>query len=258
MESMIFTMDVEDWYHSENIKPWLHKSYSSHTSTSKVELVLKILSDKGAFGTFFFLGRLAQEVPSLVREVASAGHEIANHGWNHEILTNMTFVETTEDLKKSTTVLEDITNEKVQGYRSPCFSQNPYIFDVLRSLGYTYTSMGIESTFHNRYANNIVENDDSLPDFGLPVARFFGAAVPCSGGGWFRFFPVSFQQWLLQQSESRPKVFYCHPWDFDGDQPFLDRLPRSVRWRHSYNASVAGYRLSALNFGQTPLSSLID
>ena len=40
---------------------------------------------------------------------------------------------------------------KNYGYRSPCFSQNEFIADALEKNGFEYSSMSIESTFHDRY-----------------------------------------------------------------------------------------------------------
>ena len=258
MDSMVFTMDVEDWHHSENIKPWLSKTAFNHSSVYMVEEVLKVLDEKKARGTFFFLGQLAAEVPGLVREVSAAGHEVANHGWDHQLLSDMTETETLNDLKRSTETIEAIVSEKVVGYRSPCFSQNPYVFDTLAALGYTYTSMGIKSTFHDRYASNSVLQQTHLQDYEMPVARLLGVDIPCTGGGWFRMIPVWAQQWLLAQSMAKQKVFYCHPWDFDGNQPFLDKLPWRVKFRHAHNSSTAISRLSQFNFGQHALKDLAE
>lgn len=48
--------------------------------------VMKALASHCTKGTFFMVGRMAVADPAMVREVASAGHTIANHTWSHKNL----------------------------------------------------------------------------------------------------------------------------------------------------------------------------
>ena len=48
--------------------------------------VLKALKDHCTKATFFMVGRMAVANPSMVREVAAAGHTIASHTWSHKNL----------------------------------------------------------------------------------------------------------------------------------------------------------------------------
>ncbi len=48
--------------------------------------VLKALASHCTKGTFFMVGRMAVSDPAMVREVADAGHTIANHTWSHKNL----------------------------------------------------------------------------------------------------------------------------------------------------------------------------
>ena len=48
--------------------------------------VLKALAAHCTKGTFFMVGRMAVADPEMVREVAGAGHTIANHTWSHKNL----------------------------------------------------------------------------------------------------------------------------------------------------------------------------
>jgi peptidoglycan/xylan/chitin deacetylase (PgdA/CDA1 family) len=54
------------------------------TSTPEV---LRLLAQYDARATFFMVGAAARRYPALVRQVAAAGHTIANHSWNHESFT---------------------------------------------------------------------------------------------------------------------------------------------------------------------------
>jgi peptidoglycan/xylan/chitin deacetylase (PgdA/CDA1 family) len=51
-----------------------------------VSVALAGLDSSGGKGTFFLIGREASERPHLVRRIAQAGHEIANHSMSHRML----------------------------------------------------------------------------------------------------------------------------------------------------------------------------
>lgn len=253
----VFTIDVEDWRHSANLSPYLPLIRSSHSSVPMTEQLLRILGEKKARGTFFVLGVIGERYPELIEKIVDAGHEIASHGWDHRLITGMSEFELARDLEKSKELLSKVAKKEVVGYRSPCFSQNKFLGGLLLDLGFSYTSIGISSSFHDRYANNDYENE-ALPDFPLPVAEFAGLKIPATGGGWFRLFPVWLQKLLIKNTNQETKVFYCHPWDFDPNQKGLENIPKIVRWRHMVNNRISISKLRRFNFHHSPLRSCLN
>lgn len=253
---LIFTMDVEDWYHSENVVHYLPQKIPKHSSLHVMDRIIKLLEERNIKGTFFFLGTIAEANPGIVLDLFKEGHEIANHGWDHTLLNNMNRAQTTIDIKRSTEVLETIISDKIIGYRSPCFSVNASIFEILNSFGYKYTSMGIKSTLHDRYSDNSGYNN-AIIDLELPVASKFGFNIPATGGGWFRLFPCTIQKLLIRISQQTPKVFYCHPWDFDDLKPNFDNMSSISRFRHNVNTSNSFEKLNRLSFGKDVLKNSI-
>jgi len=51
--------------------------------------VLRILEKHGAKATFFMVGEAANRYPGIVQDVASRGHVIGNHSWDHPNLTKV-------------------------------------------------------------------------------------------------------------------------------------------------------------------------
>lgn len=257
--NLIFTMDVEDWHHAENISKYVDGA--AHSSLPIIHKVLDLLESKKAKGTFFTLGILSEENKSLLREIVNRGHEIASHGWNHKLIDNMSYQELISDLKNSKDALEQTSGEKCLGYRSPCFSNNEFLQDALIDAGYSYSSCRISASFHDRYSNSKKESknkrSDILKDFEIPSAKIFGKYFPATGGGYFRLFPTIMQKILLSKSNADPIVFYCHPWDFDDSQP-LKSVPRATRWRHSVGSSSALKKLGKFNFENKTLIDLAE
>jgi len=109
--------------------------------------------------TFFILGWIAERLPSLVREIHARGHEVASHGYFHNLCSECSTEALKEDLTKSKKLLEDIIGEAVFGYRAPSFSINHDILQIIRDCGYLYDSSYNSFAIHGRYGKiNISEN----------------------------------------------------------------------------------------------------
>jgi len=93
--------------------------------------------------TFFVLGWVAERYPDLVREIHTRGHEVACHGYNHQLVFNQTRREFTEDIRRSKQILEDLIGAEVIGYRAPTYSiteKTIWALEVLFELGFLYDS----------------------------------------------------------------------------------------------------------------------
>jgi peptidoglycan-N-acetylglucosamine deacetylase len=167
----LLTVDVEDWFQVENFKEYIPfsswPSYELRVEKNTYRLLdildspkpTNIIASKnptnlkpvkfaegnsGAHftgpnnssnnlrATFFVLGWLAERLPNLVREIGDRGHEVASHGYNHNLCTGESHEELKSDLLKSKSLLEDITGTKIHGYRAPSFSVDHDILKIMR------------------------------------------------------------------------------------------------------------------------------
>lgn len=140
MENMI-TIDVEDWFHildvasTPQIEAW-------PTLPSRVERNLNVLLDDldrhRVAATCFFLGWVAERFPHLVTTAVARGHEIASHGYAHQLVYDAGRSGFREDIRRSKAILESLTGRAVLGYRAPGFSfvsATPWVFDEPTTLG---------------------------------------------------------------------------------------------------------------------------
>jgi len=104
------TIDVEDWFHVENLRPAVDRgawdSYDRRVEAN-TDRMLELLDEAGVSATFFVLGWVAQRCPRLVRDIADAGHEVASHGYHHELVTNLTPDAFTRDADRARRLLQD-------------------------------------------------------------------------------------------------------------------------------------------------------
>ena len=93
--------------------------------------------------TFFVLGWIAERYPGLVRRIQKEGHEIACHGYAHQLVYTQSKEEFRQDIRKAKAILEDITGNEVIGYRAPSYSitnKSRWAFEVLVEEGFKYDS----------------------------------------------------------------------------------------------------------------------
>ena len=95
---------------------------------------------KKLHATLVILGWIAQRIPHLVQEIHARGHEVASHGYYHNLCTQCSTGELRKDLKDSKKLLEDIIGSPLYGYRSPSFSIDDEILKIIRHCGYLYDS----------------------------------------------------------------------------------------------------------------------
>jgi peptidoglycan/xylan/chitin deacetylase (PgdA/CDA1 family) len=107
-ETMInaMTVDLEDWHHSIDSIPFEDwDKYESRVEANTYKII-EAFNEHDIKATFFILGYIAEKYPSLVKEVASHGHEIATHGHSHRLIYRLSPEEFRKDLKDSVDAIE--------------------------------------------------------------------------------------------------------------------------------------------------------
>lgn len=229
----------------------------------------ELLAQAETKATFFVLGWVAERHPGLVKALAKQGHEIASHGYGHELVTNQTDREFRDDVRRSKRILEDLTGEMVFGYRAPSFSitdRTPWALAILVEEGYLYDSsiyarfQRSERRRRERGVREIVTTAGNIFEVLLPTANLWGIQLPIAGGGYFRFFPYSASRMFLRRLEKTGTqlVMYLHPWEIDPDQPRMEG-PLVSRFRHYLNLKRTEERLQYLlrDFSFAPVVEIV-
>jgi polysaccharide deacetylase family protein (PEP-CTERM system associated) len=256
-----FSIDVEDYFQVAAFSSVIARdSWAQRESRVErnTDAVLGLLAERSVRGTFFVLGWIAERHPALVRRIGAAGHEIASHGFAHELIYRQSHKDFREETIRSKRLLEDLTGRAVLGYRAASFSvttQSLWALDVLIDAGFEYDS-SIFPIHHDRYGipgaarrPGIITapSGRTLVEFPMSVASFLGAPVPVSGGGYFRLLPYWLTRRGLKQINQSgcPFTFYLHPWEIDPGQPRVQAGWRS-RLRHYTNLEICEGRLRRL------------
>lgn len=255
------SVDVEDWFQVGAFETVIDRKDWDGLDCRverNCEQILSLFEEAGVKGTFFTLGWIAERYPAMMRRIAGAGHEIASHGWDHARVFTLGREAFAADIARARKVLEDVTGQRVAGYRAPSFSidaRTPWAYEVLAEEGYVYSS-SVAPVVHDHYGWREAPRFAFLPIEGadlieIPVttAEVAGRRMAAGGGGFFRLLPYAVSRWAIRQvneRDGRPAVFYFHPWEIDPDQPRPAVAPLKSRLRHYTNLDVMAAKLSRL------------
>ncbi|MEX0144188.1 DUF3473 domain-containing protein [Massilia sp. LMS1-1-1.1] len=255
------TIDVEDYFQVSAFAPHIARADWPRLECrveANIERILLLLDSRRIHATFFTLGWIAERYPAMLRRVADAGHEVASHGYAHLRASDQSAAQFADDVRRSKSILEQLTGLAVRGYRAPSFSigaANLWAFDVLQEAGYRYSS-SIYPIRHDHYGMPDAPRFAWRPRgphgvLELPVStvRLRGRNLPAGGGGYFRLMPYALSRWLLRRINSRDGqagIFYFHPWELDPGQPRPPGLSARTRFRHYLNLGRMEARLGRL------------
>lgn len=252
----VMTVDVEEYYHAENVMEFTGRERASALSSRVipcVERILDLLGTAGAKATFFVLGRVAEAHPGLVPAIRAAGHEVASHGYDHIPLHRHTPQSFDEDLKRSIVLLSGDGTAPVKGYRSASFSlvkDMGWFFDALKRNGLTYDSSVAASVFRAHYDAGLLQgpfrSGGNIIEVPVSSGKLWPLTVPL-GGGYFRALPYVSFRWMMRcvQASGGVPVVYLHPWEMDPGQPRFD-LPFVKKLRHYVNLGGTEKKLKRL------------
>jgi len=258
--SHFFTVDVEEYFQVKALESAVSREeWISRPSrlAGSIDALLQLLERHNARGTFFVLGWIAEHRPEVVRAIASAGHEIASHGFWHERVTSLSLKAFRDDIRSSKQALEDLIGAEVIGYRAPSFSIIPgweWAFDVLIEEGYRYDSSlfpirrpGYGYPGSPRAPHVIERVTGRIAEFPLATTSVLRYPVPAAGGGYLRQFPLGIIRRAFREATERGEsaTFYIHPWEVDPAQPRL-AVSALNRFRHYRGLGTALGRIDLL------------
>jgi len=255
------TIDVEDYFQVAALaeavdrEDWSSMEYRVEKNTDQL---LELLDRKDLRATFFTLGWVAERSPELVRRIQKAGHEVASHGYSHQLVYTQTSDVFREETRKSKAILEDITGQPITGYRAASYSitaQSRWALDILCEEGFTWDSSifpvhhdryGMPGTPHEPYRLKAPKGGELL-EFPLSTCPIGSYRLPIAGGGYFRLYPYWLSRWGLGKINraGQPFIFYLHPWEIDTGQPRL-KVSALSKFRHYNNLDKCMERLDKL------------
>jgi peptidoglycan/xylan/chitin deacetylase (PgdA/CDA1 family) len=120
--------------------------------------LLAILDHYHAKGTFFIVGVQAQKYPQWVKMIHQAGHEVANHTYDHFRLPDLPAEEQAYQIDECTRLLEQLTGTTPRFLRPPGGRYDQEIARLLRQRGMVLAlwDVGLNDTAEDREAADLL------------------------------------------------------------------------------------------------------
>lgn len=128
--------------------------------------IVDTLAKHNVKATFFLTGQGTESHPSFVRRMASQGHDIGNHAYDHPDFTKISASQMQSQLSRTETAVKNVTGRTTKPYfRAPYGATNSAVLQTVGNAGYTHTFhwsidtldwQGHSATYvSNRVINNI-------------------------------------------------------------------------------------------------------
>ena len=138
-----FDFDAETLWISrneENLNRPVTLSQGTYGAKVGVPRLLELLSKYSIVATFFVPAWVIERNETLIKEIASKGHEIAHHGYRHEWPDMSDPSKEEEILLKGMEIIQKTIGQRAYGYRSPAGEYTPSTLSFLQKHGFTYSS----------------------------------------------------------------------------------------------------------------------
>jgi peptidoglycan/xylan/chitin deacetylase (PgdA/CDA1 family) len=106
--------------------------------------VLQVLEEHGVHATFSMVGQNVAYYPQVAREVASAGHLIANHTWNHQDLTSLPAAAMRDEVTRAGDQIHTATGQWPTLFRAPYGAWSPALLKYCAEQGLTALDWSVD------------------------------------------------------------------------------------------------------------------
>ena len=102
--------------------------------------VLDVLAAHGIAATFFLNGKAIENNRNQARRVVKEGHELANHSYSHQRLTEISSNEVFKEISLTEKAAKEVTGKDISRiFRVPFGAFNQEVLNLLKEAGYPYT-----------------------------------------------------------------------------------------------------------------------
>ncbi len=256
----VLSMDIEDWYHLDYFQG--KKCDKNFSMLDGFYNYLELLDTYNIKTTFFVLSELIDQIREPLLIASKSGHEIACHGKTHTRPLLLSVENFRNEIYEAKNELSDLIGKEVIGYRAPCYSIDKERYDVIKDLGFKYSSSRMNIPGHPLYENlNIdnylqpilgVYNINNFYEFELSTNKFLRKSIAVSGGGWIRLFPWKFfMKPLINNYINKSSLYtlYIHPFELSNKKmPFVNDCSILTNFRaHKGLGSVNNKILELIN-----------
>lgn len=134
-----------DFQGGEDVRPQSdgkinHEKYTQaeYGPNTAIWRILRILKEEEVKATFLTCGGIAERYSEAVKAIVADGHEVAGHGYHHEVARNLSRDEEQDVIGRTSGMIKERSGGEPAGWRS-C-TQSPNSLSLLMEKGYLWNS----------------------------------------------------------------------------------------------------------------------
>lgn len=110
-----------------------------------VDKILETLDKHQVKVTFFMVGDWIEKNEEAARKIYQAGHELANHSYNHPHVNNLSYDKNVEQINKCSDLIKKITGKPSTLYRGPYGEYNDTVIQAAKDNNHYTIQWSIDS-----------------------------------------------------------------------------------------------------------------
>jgi peptidoglycan/xylan/chitin deacetylase (PgdA/CDA1 family) len=112
-------------------------TFDAGASDLSTDKILETLAKHNVKGTFFLTGKWVSQNPETTKAIASAGHEIFNHTYNHPDLKTVSDATIIKEFADTEEIIKNLTGKSTKPYfRPPYGARNAHVLEISWQQGY--------------------------------------------------------------------------------------------------------------------------
>lgn len=183
------------------------ESYPSYLDTV-VPRIVEFLDKRNLTITFFIVGQDAvlEKNHKALQMLPAAGHEIANHSFNHEPWLHLYSKEEIDaEFAKAEEAIKNATGVEVKGFRGPGFSLSTSTLEVLQERNYDYDATAFPNILNPLARAYFFAKSNLTPEQKKQRKALFGSFSDA-------YRPVKPYQWKLEGGDLTELPVTTMPW----------------------------------------------
>lgn len=126
-------------------KPVVALTFDSAWGDEDLDEILAVLKKHNAPATFFVTGEWVEKYPDAIVTIDSAGHEVANHGYSHKHMPQISKEEMAAEIQKCHNTVYNLIQKDMTLFRAPYSDWNDEVVYVAHTMGYAAINQSVDS-----------------------------------------------------------------------------------------------------------------
>ncbi len=132
-------------YSVETKEPNVSLTINCAWNADDIDKILEALEAQETKVTFFMVGDWIEKNEEVAKKIHEAGHELANHSYNHPHVNNLSYDKNVEQIKKCSELIQNITGKPSTLYRGPYGEYNDTVINAAKDTNHMTIQWSIDT-----------------------------------------------------------------------------------------------------------------